>query len=398
MKKIFSVLTAVLFAGSMMAADVTIEKTMSEIIEENNYSVSAGSDITLYPSFDLNNVVTISTTGEANCGSFWGTAPSNDWRLYQAKNGNITITVDGVTLKKICITYNTSNGGALKTSAGIDIESGLEYDASGESVTYVVKNSGDKTNGQVRVTKIKVVYEDASVKVAAPVIWPERAQFIKMAQVTITCATEGAEIYYTMDGSDPEKGKGGTFEYTGMFQFRKSPTIKAIAYKGEDKSEITTKQFEEVGLLTVNEAIEAMDQSSPILNRFVQGKIVSVDTESFDAANGTMTYWISDDGTATKQIQVYKGYGLEGEHFVTEMALQPGATVTVFGNLKIYQPKEGDPIYEIDQNSVITEYIEPTEGIFNTAVENKAVKTIKNGQLVIIKNGVQFNALGAQIQ
>lgn len=35
--------------------------------------------------------------------------------------------------------------------------------------------------------------------------------------------------------------------------------------------------------------------------------------------------------------------------------------------------------------------------IDNTVIESKAVKTIENGQLVIIKNGVRFNALGAQL-
>ena len=35
--------------------------------------------------------------------------------------------------------------------------------------------------------------------------------------------------------------------------------------------------------------------------------------------------------------------------------------------------------------------------ISNTAVENEAVKFFENGQLVIIKNGVKYNALGAQL-
>ena len=35
--------------------------------------------------------------------------------------------------------------------------------------------------------------------------------------------------------------------------------------------------------------------------------------------------------------------------------------------------------------------------ISNTAIESKAVKTVENGQLVIIKNGVKYNALGAQL-
>ena len=37
------------------------------------------------------------------------------------------------------------------------------------------------------------------------------------------------------------------------------------------------------------------------------------------------------------------------------------------------------------------------QGISNTAIEGKAVKFFENGQLVIIKNGVKYNALGAQL-
>ena len=38
-----------------------------------------------------------------------------------------------------------------------------------------------------------------------------------------------------------------------------------------------------------------------------------------------------------------------------------------------------------------------TQGINNTNAAVKAQKVMKNGQLVIIKNGVEYNALGAQL-
>lgn len=38
-----------------------------------------------------------------------------------------------------------------------------------------------------------------------------------------------------------------------------------------------------------------------------------------------------------------------------------------------------------------------TEGVQNTMTAEKAVKVFENGQLVIIKNGVRYNALGAQL-
>ena len=43
------------------------------------------------------------------------------------------------------------------------------------------------------------------------------------------------------------------------------------------------------------------------------------------------------------------------------------------------------------------EKINDTTGLQNTAVDGKVVKTIENGQLIIIKNGVRYNAVGAQL-
>ncbi len=40
----------------------------------------------------------------------------------------------------------------------------------------------------------------------------------------------------------------------------------------------------------------------------------------------------------------------------------------------------------------------PGDGIDNTSVAPKAIKLIENGQVVIIKNGIRYNALGAQIK
>lgn len=40
----------------------------------------------------------------------------------------------------------------------------------------------------------------------------------------------------------------------------------------------------------------------------------------------------------------------------------------------------------------------PGDGIDNTSVAPKAIKVIENGQVVIIKNGIRYNALGAQLK
>jgi hypothetical protein len=45
-------------------------------------------------------------------------------------------------------------------------------------------------------------------------------------------------------------------------------------------------------------------------------------------------------------------------------------------------------------------YVAPAEhtAISNTAVKEMTIKTFENGQLVIIKNGVKYNALGTEIR
>ena len=65
-------------------------------------------------------------------------------------------------------------------------------------------------------------------KVATPVISPEGGEVTDPVTVTIICATEGATIYYTKDGSTPS---ASSIEYTGTFLVEETTTVKAIAVK-----------------------------------------------------------------------------------------------------------------------------------------------------------------------
>ncbi len=144
----------------------TVTKTINQIVDANGYSVSSGNTINdIVTSFALDANITISTSGSANCGSFWGSS-TKDWRLYQNRTGNVTITAaSGYELESVTYTYSVSNSGILNTSGnGSSIASsyqkasGTAISISGSSYTLHVGNTGTGTNGQVRITQISVTY------------------------------------------------------------------------------------------------------------------------------------------------------------------------------------------------------------------------------------------------
>ena len=59
-----------------------------------------------------------------------------------------------------------------------------------------------------------------------------------------------------------------------------------------------------------------------------------------------------------------------------------------------FNKETGNPFNVTDIVLVMTD---TADGIANTAAQTKTVKMIENGQIVIINNGVRYNALGAQL-
>lgn len=98
--------------------------------------------------------------------------------------------------------------------------------------------------------------------------------------------------------------------------------------------------------LTVAQAMALIDAESNISEAYVKGKISQID--SYNATYKSITYWISDDGGTTTQLQVYSGKGLNGVDFGAKEDLTVGQTVVIKGTLKKYKDT-----YEFDKNSSI---------------------------------------------
>ena len=77
--------------------------------------------------------------------------------------------------------------------------------------------------------------------VAGPVFSPTTGTFDSSASVTLTTATEGADIYYTTDGSAPTTS---STKYTSAISISATTTIKAIAVKsGYVNSAVVSKTY-----------------------------------------------------------------------------------------------------------------------------------------------------------
>ncbi|MBO6217230.1 MAG: chitobiase/beta-hexosaminidase C-terminal domain-containing protein [Prevotella sp.] len=81
-----------------------------------------------------------------------------------------------------------------------------------------------------------IAEEDLPAEVIAkPLITPSTGTYTEAQSVTITCETSGATIYYTTDGNDPT---AESTAYTAAFDVTETTTVKAIAIKGDNSSEI----------------------------------------------------------------------------------------------------------------------------------------------------------------
>lgn len=77
-----------------------------------------------------------------------------------------------------------------------------------------------------------------AAQVNTPIISPSTGTYINYKDITINCATTGAEIFYTLDNTEPTIA---STKYTGTFAITSTKTIKAIAIKsGMVDSEISS--------------------------------------------------------------------------------------------------------------------------------------------------------------
>lgn len=227
---------------------------------------------------DVTDVLTRTTTGVTGSSySDWSgkTATSNavyagnsaggntSIQLRDNTNSGIVTTASGGRIKSITVSWNnnTTNGRTLdiygKNSA-YSATSDLYGENKGTLLGSIVKGSstsltvsGDyqyiglcSAKGAMYLTSITIIWETGGSTVetvATPTFSPAEGTFTEAQNVTISCATSGATIHYTTDGTNPTTSSAN---FSSAIAVNETTTIKAIAVKdGMNNSDVATASY-----------------------------------------------------------------------------------------------------------------------------------------------------------
>ena len=125
--------------------------------------------------------------------------------------------------------------------------------------------------------------ESETADVATPVIRVSESHML-----SISCTTEGASIYYTLNGAEPSSTSNA---YDAPIEIKGNCTVKALAIKDGQASEVTT--------YTISDFICA----TPTIRQTAGSNIVSITTDTQDAS----IYYTLDNSIPTKNSMHYAG-------------------------------------------------------------------------------------------
>lgn len=302
------------------------------------------------------------------------TSASSEFRFYNtsAFPGKITQVVITFSALTVADASNLMFKGGSSEVSGTSGGTAGTWDSTNKTLTWTPSANDNFTffafyqNGKAASGSNYLASSDAIVVTyegtvtptcATPTFSPTAGSYTTTQNVTISTTTEGATIYYTTDGETPTTSSS---VYSSAIVVSEDKTIKAIAIKdGYNDSVVATADYKIVHLnhagtaedpYTVADARAAIDGGIGLTNVYAKGIISKVDSYS----SNTITYWISDDGTTTTELEVYKGKGLNGTNFTAISDVVVGATVVVKGNLKKF-----NSTYEFDKDNQLYSYEAP---------------------------------------
>ena len=145
--------------------------------------------------------------------------------------------------------------------------------------------------------------------VTTPVATPNGGEYKNKVTVKLECATEGAVMYYTMDGTEPTSAAA---VYTDSIELKNDCTLKVIACKDDSK-------FTDSEILSVDYVITS-DNETPTGNgkryqgtlNLGYGKYVGEIVNGKPDGAGVLTYSKAQKVVSTKDVMAEAGERIEG--------------------------------------------------------------------------------------
>ena len=430
MKKLFSIFAAVLFAGSMMAAEapkVTLDFTSGGVAGSNPWGLPITALKKTAGSYTKGGyTIGISATDDGHKALFSAVKENGQltgdtiWQgfLFGKTGAVLTLPTMNFNVAKIVVYWVSSQGSSsvahniyVGNNAVSSAVTGCQVTSTADSSVFII-DAASQTAGTIYTVKVtskanlqisKIeFYEAVAGAPKNPTFSIAAGVFDAPQTVSLSCETEGADIYYTLDETEPTSA---STKYTAALDITSTTIIKAVAIKNALSSSVVTARYKIISLegdgskenpYTVAD-VNALENSRPdsawvkgyILGSakaagLVEDSIAGTNLALGDAANQT---------TGCIAIELPKG-DIRNALSLKAYPDYVGKQIKVYGALQIYYSApgvKGTSDYEFIAN--------PSTSIFNAeATEQKAQKIVENGQLFIIKNGVKYNAQGAIVK
>lgn len=214
--------------------------------------------------------VTISSTDAA--------FKQTEYRLYSGST--TTFSVSGGKITRIEFTVNGSYSlSNLSTATGTYNSSTGVWTGTATSVAF-------SASAQVRLDQIVVYYATT----ATPTFSVATGEYSEAKSVTISCATDGASIYYTTNGTTPTSSSTA---YSSAIAITETTTLKAIAIKDGVDSDVASATY------TMNRpAAPTFDVAAGVFD-------TAFDLHLATETDGATIYYTTDGATPTTSSSEY---------------------------------------------------------------------------------------------
>ena len=199
--------------------------------------------------------------------------------------------------------------------------------------------------------------------VATPVFSNNATYINNYAEITVTCGTEGASVYYTLDGTDPSESNGTLYSTPIIVDVNEENdgstlTLKAIAIKDGAESEIVANNY-------------SLNRTEYLISLVYDETQGTVSVPNYAKYNSTVT------------ITAEAKEGFEIDKYIVDNVENAGNTFIM--------PRENITVKVLFKERINT-------AVDQNVIKDTTTKRLTNGQLLIIRDGKTYTPLGAEIK